>query len=246
MKQYFDKLYTKGFDELINNLEKNILTDEKAFVITANPETLMLGTEILEFDSILKSEMTTIVPDGIGIVKAAKILGYPIRERIAGIELAQRLLKFLDMNGRSLFLFGAEDEVLQKLVCKIQKEYSRINLLGYQNGFVEDKDLVLQNILKLQPDVVLVALGIPMQELLIARYYNKFSKGIFMGVGGAFDVLSDTKKRAPQVFIDFNLEWLYRITSEPKRIKRFLHSNVRFVAKVMKIRCTDLRNTKER
>lgn len=246
MRQYFDKLYLEGFAELLDSLEKKIIAEEKGFVITANPETLILGTEISEFDGVLKSEVTTIVPDGIGVVKAAKILGYPIKERVAGIEIAQNLLEFLDVTGRSLFLLGATEDVLQKLICKIQKQYPGIKLLGYQNGYVQDKDAVLQKVLKLQPDVILVALGIPMQELLISRHYDEFTKGIFIGVGGAFDVLSDAKKRAPQVFIDLNLEWFYRIISEPKRIKRFLHSNVRFMAKIIQMRYADYMNTKER
>lgn len=246
MKQYFDKTYSDGFEKFLAILKKKILNEEKTFVITANPETLICGTKIQEFDEVLKSDESFIVPDGIGVVKAAKVLGYDIKERIAGIEITQELLCFLNANKKSLYLFGATDEVLQKLICKIQKEYTDINLLGYQNGYVEDKDLAMQKIAESRADVVLVALGIPRQEMLIARNYNLFSKGIIIGVGGAFDVLSGIKKRAPRFFIYFNLEWLYRITKEPKRIKRFIHSNVKFVGKVMKMYCIGMRKTKER
>lgn len=121
-------------------------------------------------------------------------------------------------------------------VSKIKSEYPSIQVVGYQNGYVKDKDAVFEEIVKLQPDAVLVALGIPAQELLIAKHYNKFSKGIFIGVGGSFDVLSGMKKRAPKIFIKLNLEWLYRIACEPKRFKRFYNSNIKFIAKVKELR----------
>ena len=90
----------------------------------------------------------------------------------------------------------------------------------------------MEEIVKKEPDVILVALGTPHQELLIDKYYERASKGIFLGVGGSFDVLSGMKKRAPRIFIKCNMEWLYRIVSEPKRIGRFYKSNVRFIKKV--------------
>ena len=99
-------------------------------------------------------------------------------------------------------------------------------------GYIQDKDAAFDEIVNSNPDAVLVALGIPAQEILIYNHYDKFEKGIFIGVGGSFDVLSGVKKRAPQIFIKMNLEWLYRIACEPKRIKRFYQSNVKFIAKV--------------
>ena len=83
-------------------------------------------------------------------------------------------------------------------------------------------------------DIVLVALGMPIQEKLIYKHLNEFDKGIFVGVGGSFDVLSGTKKRAPEFFIQHNLEWLYRITKEPSRLKRFYNNNIKFLFNVNK------------
>ena len=99
-----------------------------------------------------------------------------------------------------------------------------------------DKDSVFDEIANIQPDVVLVALGIPAQEMLIAKHYNRFKKGVFIGVGGSFDVLSGMKKRAPKIFIKLNLEWLYRILKEPNRFGRFYRSNVKFISEIKKMR----------
>ena len=103
-----------------------------------------------------------------------------------------------------------------------------------ENGYEKDKDKVFLDIVSKKPDIVLVALGIPLQEKLIYKYLDKFEKGIFVGVGGSFDVISGHKKRAPKVFIKLNLEWLYRIMKEPSRLKRFYDSNVKFIFKVRK------------
>ena len=102
------------------------------------------------------------------------------------------------------------------------------------NGYVENKEEEFQKTIKKEPDIVLVALGIPAQEKLMYKYFKDFKKGIFVGVGGSFDVLSGTKKRAPQIFIKTNTEWLYRILKEPKRIKRFWANNVKFIFKIRK------------
>lgn len=236
MRKYFEKIYQNGFEQFVNVLETKMDNEEKTFVITANPETLMIGADTPLFDEILKSDKTIIVPDGIGVVKAAHMLDIPVKERVTGVEIVQKLFELLNKKGRSLYLLGAKQEVLQKLVERIQIDYSNINLLGYKDGYIKNKDEVFERMAELKPDVVLVALGIPAQEQLIYKHYEKFQKGIFVGVGGSFDVLSGTKKRAPKIFIKLNLEWLYRITKEPKRIKRFYVSNVKFISKIQKIK----------
>ena len=190
----------------------------------------------MEFDQILKSEKTIIVPDGIGVVKASNMLNYPVKERVTGVEIVQSLLRILNEEQKSIYLLGAKEEVLEAFVSKIQEEYPNVQIVGHQNGYIQDKDAAFEEMKKVRPDVVLVALGIPAQEILIHRHYDEFDKGIFVGVGGSFDVLSGMKKRAPKIFIRLNLEWLYRITSEPKRIKRFYRSNVKFIAKVKEMR----------
>ncbi|MEE1086100.1 MAG: WecB/TagA/CpsF family glycosyltransferase [Schaedlerella sp.] len=236
MKKYFEKIYKKDFNSFIKELRQRIEREEKSFIITANPETLMIGKEKPVFDEILKSEKTLIVPDGIGVVKAANILGYPLKERITGVEIVEELLKIIDEKKKTIYLFGAKQEVMERFVEKIEQNYQNAKVVGYQNGYVKDKDAVFKEMIALKPDVVLVALGIPMQETLIYKYYDQFSKGIFIGVGGSFDVLSGTKKRAPKIFIKLNLEWLYRIAKEPKRIKRFYNSNVKFITEIKKLR----------
>ena len=174
---------------------------------------------------------TTVIPDGVGIIKGADALNYDIKETVLGVDVAQKLIEFSDKHKKKMFLFGAKKEVLEKLREKIEKEYSNVKVVGTVDGYVEDKNSVFDEIKEKEPDVVLVALGIPAQEKLIYENLSKFKKGIFVGVGGSFDVLSGMKKRAPKIFIKLKLEWLYRILREPKRLKRFYNSNIKFLMK---------------
>ena len=232
MWEYFHKIYRGSFADFQQELSKKLDQEEKAFVVTANPETLMIGQRDSEYDAILRSADTTIVPDGIGVVKGANMLGIPLKERVTGVETVQGLFSMLNEKQRSLYLFGAKKEVLELLKEKLVAQYPGIHLAGSCDGYAADKDAVFDEITELQPDVVLVALGIPMQEKLIAKHYHRFHKGIFIGVGGSFDVLSGSKKRAPAIFCKLNLEWLYRIACEPSRFKRFYDSNVKFIFKI--------------
>lgn len=234
MKKIFDRLYKENNDSFNKLLYDNLKQDKKMFIITANPETFIISEKDKEVEEMLLDQKNTIVPDGIGIVKAANILNYSIKERITGIDIANRLLEYGNIQEKTIYLFGAKQEVIESLINVLNKKYPKLKILGAENGYKKDKDEVFTDILKKKPDIVLVALGIPMQEKLIYKYYNKFKKGIFVGVGGSFDVISGYKKRAPKIFIKLNLEWLYRILCEPKRIKRFYDNNIKFIFKVKK------------
>lgn len=234
MKKLFEKLYNKSTTSFYKILEENLKNENKMFVVTANPETFMKSESDEELNTLLNDEETVLVPDGIGIVKAARSINYQIKERITGIDIATTLLDYGNKLKKSIYIFGSKQEVIDSMNEVLKKDYPELKVVGSTNGYVSDKDEVFENIVKQKPDIVLVALGIPHQEKLIYKHLDKFDKGIFVGVGGSFDVISGHKKRAPKIFIKLNLEWLYRIIKEPKRLKRFYDSNVKFMFKVRK------------
>lgn len=236
MLKYFDKLYKKGQEEFYNLVQKNMNNNKRMFIVTANPETFSYGENDTEFDKLLLDKNTTLIPDGIGIVKAANILDYKVKERITGIDLATNLLEICNKNKYKLALIGAKAEVISALVEVLKNKYPNIQIVKIENGYTDKKDDFFEELSKLNPDVCLVALGIPAQEKLIYKHLNKFEKGIFVGVGGSFDVLSGTKKRAPKLFQKLNIEWLYRIIKEPKRLKRFYNNNIKFILKIRKMK----------
>lgn len=234
MKKLFKRLYSKDVESFYKILEENLQKEKKMFIVTANPETFMKSESDSELDKLLNDKETVLVPDGIGIVKAANMIGFNIKERITGIDIAVKLLELGNEQKKTIYLFGAQDEVINELQIVLFEKYPNLKIVGAKNGYEPDKDKVFEEIASVKPDIVLVAMGIPLQEKLIYKHLSKFKKGILVGVGGSFDVISGHKKRAPKLFIKLNLEWLYRIMKEPKRIKRFYDSNVKFMFKVRK------------
>lgn len=236
MINYIKKTYRGNKESFFKVLENNLVNNNKMFIVTANPETFMKADSIGEFDKALMKPDTTIVPDGIGVVKAANYIGISeIKERITGVDISYKLLELANKHNKSIYLLGASKDVIELTVKNINKEYPKVNILGYSDGYVDDKDDIFKQIKNISPDIILVALGVPKQELLIAKHYDSFSKGIFVGVGGTFDVISGTKKRAPQIIQKLNIEWLYRIIGNKERIKRFYDSNVKFIFKLRKL-----------
>lgn len=236
MKEIFYRLYNSDANSFYNLVKQRLKENKKTFIVTANTETFMISNEDNELRKLLNYKYTIIVPDGIAIVKAGKKMNYHIKERITGIDIAYKLLQYANELNKKVFLFGAEEKVIVKLKEVVKRDYPNIDLVGTSNGYVEDKDKVFDNIVKLKPDIVMVAMGIPKQEKLIYKHIDKFDKGIFIGVGGSFDVMSGIKKRCPKLLIKLNLEWLYRILKEPKRIKRFTKNNIEFVKEIRKSR----------
>lgn len=231
MKDILEKIYSQSESEFNKKLEKILINNEKKFIITVNPEIVMQSYKNKDIKEMLLNDNNILVPDGISIIKKDKKYNINIKERITGVDISSKALEICNKNKKSIYLFGAKNDVLDKLIIKVKKEYPNINIVGFSDGYVTDKDKVMQEIISLSPDLILVALGVPNQELLINKYIEKAQKGVFIGVGGTFDVLSGCKKRAPKIFIKLNLEWLYRIICEPKRLKRFIKNNIVFMFK---------------
>lgn len=231
VKEYLRRVFPGTAEEFCQKAGEALAAGRRLFVVTANPEILMHAGDSPEIRALLLDEETAVVPDGISVVKAMRLLGLPAKERITGVDLAEQLLKLAGQQGKSVYLLGAKEEVVSALAQKLKAQYPQMEI-HYKNGYGKDKDADFREIEALQPDLVLVALGVPAQEKLIARHLEKFSKGVFIGVGGSFDVLSGSKRRAPAVFVKTNTEWLYRILREPSRLGRFYRNNIKFLGQI--------------
>jgi N-acetylglucosaminyldiphosphoundecaprenol N-acetyl-beta-D-mannosaminyltransferase len=219
--------------EVCNRIENNL----KTFIVTANPEIVMHATNDSEYKEVL-ARADYITPDGIGIVIGSKVLSSPLKERLAGFDLMTQLLEASNNNGYKIYLLGASPEVLERAVDNIQAKYhAKLQICGYHHGyFNQEKELyIIEEIRKYQPDLILVGLGFPRQENWINQFIDQFDKGIFMGVGGSFDVWAGNVKRAPLVWQKLNIEWLYRLIKQPSRWRRMMVLP-QFLIKVIKIR----------
>ncbi|AEV94629.1 WecB/TagA/CpsF family glycosyltransferase [Pediococcus claussenii] len=201
-------------------LETDISAHKNRFVVTANPEIVMYARRNPKYHTILQ-QADYITPDGIGIVRATRKLSSPIPERITGYETFLELLRWGNDQGSRVYIVGSKPEVITKVATKIKSEYPNINLVGYHDGYFSNPKPILKAIQRQKPDMVFVATGFPKQEQFIAEYRH-INDGLWMGIGGSFDVFSGTVKRAPLFWQNHHLEWLYRLITDPKRLKRQL------------------------
>lgn len=217
------KFDNKTFNQFQNEFVERINNHLSTFVVTANPEIVMAANENPVFMHILQDDADYITADGIGIVRAAKMLGNPLPERVTGYDLFTWLMKLADERGLRVFLIGARPNVIHAVQAKVARDYSNINLVGAEDGyFKEDLDLVARRIQRTAPDLVFAALGYPKQEELLAILRKNDLPALMMGVGGSFDVFSGLVKRAPAAFQRSHLEWFYRLVTNPTRFKRML------------------------
>ena len=211
----------KSFHQFQNEFIGRINVHQSTFVVTANPEIVLAANENPEFMKILNYDADYITPDGIGIIKAANILGTPLKERVTGYDLFTWLMKLANDRSLRVYLIGAKPNVIHAIQAKIDHEYSDIQLVGAEDGyFKEDLEVIAYQIERAEPDLVFAALGSPRQEQLLALLRRNLLPALMMGVGGSFDVFSGMVKRAPQLWQRAHLEWFYRLLKEPSRFKR--------------------------
>ncbi|NLJ19262.1 WecB/TagA/CpsF family glycosyltransferase [Globicatella sulfidifaciens] len=215
-------LNTTKNEFLANFLCKDITHNQKRFIVTANPEIVMQTMENPTYrQCVLQADY--IIPDGIGIVMASKKMKTPLKERIPGFEIMMELIAHAETNDLSCYFFGADKETNNRFIEIIKSLHPKLKIAGHHHGYVDINDhKFVDQLRKTKPDFVFVALGMPIQEQWISKYIKYFDKGIFMGVGGSFDVVAGNVKRAPEIWLKFNLEWLYRLVQQPKRWKRVL------------------------
>ncbi|WP_342388747.1 WecB/TagA/CpsF family glycosyltransferase [Salinicoccus bachuensis] len=199
-----------------------LASEDKCFIVTANPEIVIATRDHPDFRETVQSA-DHVLPDGIGIINAAKMMGTPLQERVSGIDVMREMLAHAEEKGYSAYFLGAKETSNRKAAERAQKKFPDLKIAGRHHGYADlDDEAFVQDIATTRPDIIFVALGMMKQEHWIRRHMDRFDKGVFMGVGGSFDVLSGEAKRAPNIWIRFQLEWLYRLLKEPKRIFRVL------------------------
>ena len=193
--------------------------DKFHYVVTPNPEFILASEKDPEFKRVL-NEADLVLPDGIGVIYSAKILGTPLKARVAGIEFGEDMLACLNERKGRLFLLGAKPGVAELAGEKILERYPDIVLCGTQDGYFKDEQSVLLKVAAAQPDLLFVCLGAPKQEKWMARWGKHTGAQLAIGLGGALDVFAGNVKRAPEAWQKAGMEWAYRLVREPQRAGR--------------------------
>ena len=193
----------------------------KSVIYTPNPEIVMAAYDDKDLKGNL-NQADLILPDGIGVVIGSKLIGRPLKERVAGYDFIQQLFEVLKDTDYTVYFFGSKEGVAELAVKTMQKKHPGLSVVGTWNGYERDDEKVIADINRVKPDLLLVGLGAPRQEKWIAQYKERIDAKVFAGVGGSFDGMAGVVKRAPKIFIRLNLEWFYRLIKQPTRFKRML------------------------
>lgn len=258
------KISTQSNNEVLLQIKKILNSDSKHYITTPNPEFLLIAEQDNVFKKILNQSDINI-PDGIGILWAAKFLSlksskniilrilqlisqyfytlaaiifHPkyirtiIPARITGSDLTWEILKLAEKKNKAVYLLGSKQGIAKESAQIIKNKYPNIRIAGAQSGgfpIVSNNQNIIDDINRVKPDIIFVALGAPKQEKWIRNNLPKLkSIKLAIGVGGALDFISGNIERAPKIFINLGLEWIYRLYKEPKRIIRIYHATIKF------------------
>ena len=220
--------------EATENAISFICSEGASVIYTPNSEIVQLCVEQNEFRDVINSA-DMIIPDGAGVLLASKILRTPLKEKVAGVELAQNIIKYCNESGKKMFFLGSKPETTDEngnviistadaAAQKLKEKYPSLDVCGTCDGYFKDdnSDEIIEKINSSEADVVFVCLGCPRQENWIYRFKDKTNAKLLIGLGGSLDVFAGRVKRAPDVFVKMNLEWFYRLLKQPQRLGRMM------------------------
>jgi N-acetylglucosaminyldiphosphoundecaprenol N-acetyl-beta-D-mannosaminyltransferase len=223
------------FNDSMKELLSCIDSFEKVHIVSGNPQILIYGLQNNVLLNNFTRKSSIIIPDGISTVICSKIVKQPVKEKIAGIEAMDNIVKKCEKENQGIYLLGSTKKTLDMCNINLRTKYRELNILGSHDGYfdLDNCEELLMEIEKAKPYALFVAMGCPRQEMFIIKYMDRLPCKVFMGVGGSFDIVAGTLKRAPKWMINLGLEWFYRVAKEPFRIKR-LSSIPKFMLMVIK------------
>ncbi len=228
-----------NMQETLQLIDSTIIEGKQLHHVVVNAGKIVaMQTDLQLRKSVNESDI--INADGQAVVWASKILGKPLKERVAGIDLMENLVKMAHEKEYKIFFFGAKEEVVLDVINKYKNQYSSNIIAGHRNGYFkkEEEQDIAKQISNSGANILFVAISSPTKENFL--YENKDllnNVNFIMGVGGSFDVVSGKVKRAPLWMQNVGLEWFYRFSQEPNRMwKRYLIGNTKFILLVIKER----------
>jgi N-acetylglucosaminyldiphosphoundecaprenol N-acetyl-beta-D-mannosaminyltransferase len=221
-----------SMEETLQTIEGFIHTGEPHQHVVVNVDKLVKASRDPELRRII-NECALINVDGMPVVWASRLLGKPLKERVAGVDLFEALMRRAGEKGWRVFLLGAKEEVVGKVAATYQHRYPKLVLAGWRNGYWKgeaEEAQVAGQIRDARPDLLFVAISSPKKEQFLGRWQAEMKIPFAMGVGGSFDVAIGLVKRAPVWMQKSGLEWFYRFLQEPRRMfRRYFIEDMAFV-----------------
>ena len=208
-------------DEAVERGMAMLDTAAPDYVVTPNPEIVMTCREDPEAKKAVEAA-SLVLPDGIGVIYGAKILGRPLPEKVPGADFALAMFARMAAAGRSVYLLGAKPGVAEAAGKNLAQRFPGLVIAGTADGYFQDDGPVIDAVNAAAPDMLLVCLGAPKQEKWMYRNRDKLRVRLMAGLGGSLDVYAGVVERAPESWQRLNLEWLYRLKQDPRRIGRMM------------------------
>ena len=224
---YFDNVDSEDTMERIKSFLDG---DGLSVMYTPNSEIVQFCIDDKSLYGVINSAQL-IIPDGIGVVYASRILGTPLKGKVAGVETAEKVVEYASKTGKSVYIFGGAKKTAEsKAVCEIAadklcEKYPGLKIAGTRDGFFtdEENDSIVEEINNSGADILFVCLGAPKQEKWIYNNRDKLKVKFAAGLGGSVNIFAGTAVRAPEFFLKHNIEWLHRLIKEPSRFVRMLN-----------------------
>ncbi len=215
-----------GFDNVTmaeaTEIGRALLGSEGAhYVVTPNPEIV----ETCRADAHAMAAVNgadLVLPDGIGVIYGAKMLKTPLRERVPGIEFGTAMIEYCAESGKSVFFLGAKPGVAEQAAKNLQQRFPGLIVAGTKDGYFKDDVQAAAAVRDSGADMALICLGAPKQELFMAKYGEATGAKLLLGLGGSLDVFAGVAQRAPDFYVNHNLEWFYRLIKNPSRVGRMM------------------------
>lgn len=235
------KVNVSSFNEILNNIEQTINQDKKITITYLTPHLANYCYTHLDSKNII-NQFDIVIPDGVGIVIASKLNKGHITKRMPLQDHLSALWDFLIAKNMLVYLLGAKPEIINKTVKALKENKAALNIAGFHHGYFDFKDnSIIEKINKVKPDMLFVGMGQPYQEIWIHEYKDLLKTNVIWACGSCFDIVSNSIRRAPEWILKNNMEWVYRLYKEPKRLwKRYLIGNPLFVFRILKNRLSQI------
>lgn len=208
-------------DEAVAQTVEKVQSRSRCMVVTPNAEIAQscVTNERLR-DIVCRAGL--VLPDGVGVLYASRILKKPLKQRVPGVEFGENLISAMRDTGGSVYFLGGKPGVAEQAAHRMQVKYPGLKVAGYRDGYFTDEAEVVRQVQQAKPDVLLVCFGSPKQEYFIDDHFDELGATVMAGLGGSIDVYAGVVERAPDLFIKLGLEWFYRLVTQPSRAGRMM------------------------
>ena len=208
-------------DEAVAQAVENLQSKRRCMVVTPNAEIAQSCVTDDRLREIVR-KAGLVLPDGIGVIYASRILKKPLKQRVPGVEFGENLVSALRDTGKTIFFLGGKPGVAEEAAHRLQVKYPGLKVAGTKDGYFQREEEAVEAVQQAKPDVLFVCLGSPKQEYFMADHFDQLGATLMVGRGGSLDVYAGKVERAPALFRKLGLEWFYRLLRQPSRLGRMM------------------------